>query len=68
MRKTPEIGLPEDEKRFFSAAEPVYTLEALLEGVTQENRHAEMDWGPSVGNAFPASEIAVISESRSGLL
>jgi antitoxin component of MazEF toxin-antitoxin module len=26
-----------------------YTLEQLLAGVTKENRHAAIDWGPSVG-------------------
>ncbi len=26
-----------------------YTLEELLEGVTDENRHPETDWGPPVG-------------------
>jgi antitoxin MazE len=29
--------------------EPVYTLAELLEGITPENRHPEMDWGPDVG-------------------
>jgi antitoxin component of MazEF toxin-antitoxin module len=27
-----------------------YTLAQLLEGVTEENRHEEVDWGPPVGN------------------
>ena len=26
------------------------TLEKLLEGITEENRHPETDWGPDVGN------------------
>ncbi len=26
-----------------------YRLEELLEGVTNENRHRAVDWGPSVG-------------------
>jgi antitoxin component of MazEF toxin-antitoxin module len=26
------------------------TLEQLLEGITEENRHEEIDWGPPVGN------------------
>jgi antitoxin MazE len=30
--------------------EPAYTLEQLLEGVTDENIHAEVDTGASVGN------------------
>ncbi|MEP6573509.1 MAG: AbrB/MazE/SpoVT family DNA-binding domain-containing protein [Gemmatimonadota bacterium] len=27
-----------------------YDLEALVEGITPENRHAESDWGGAVGN------------------
>jgi antitoxin MazE len=27
-----------------------YTLEELLAGITEENRHTEIDTGPSVGN------------------
>ena len=30
--------------------EPRYTLEELVAGITDENRHAEIDSGPSVGN------------------
>lgn len=26
-----------------------YTLEQLLEGVTEENKHAAVDWGPPAG-------------------
>jgi antitoxin component of MazEF toxin-antitoxin module len=26
-----------------------YTLEQLLEGVTPENKHAPVDWGPAIG-------------------
>lgn len=26
------------------------TLEQLLAGITEENRHEEIDWGPPVGN------------------
>ena len=26
------------------------TLEELVEGITEENRHGETDWGPPVGN------------------
>lgn len=29
---------------------PFITLEELLAGVTDENRHEETDWGPPVGN------------------
>jgi len=28
---------------------PKYTLEELLSGITEENRHPETDWGPPVG-------------------
>lgn len=27
-----------------------YDLEHLINGITEENRHTEFDWGPSVGN------------------
>lgn len=27
-----------------------YSLEQLVDGITQENRHAETDWGEPVGN------------------
>ncbi|HEV2146188.1 MAG TPA: AbrB/MazE/SpoVT family DNA-binding domain-containing protein [Longimicrobiaceae bacterium] len=30
--------------------EPEYTLEELVAGITDENRHPEIDTGPSVGN------------------
>lgn len=30
-------------------AQPHYTLDELLDGITDENRHAEIDWGPPVG-------------------
>ena len=26
------------------------TIEELVEGITEENRHEETDWGPPVGN------------------
>ena len=29
--------------------ESKYTLEELLEGITDENLHGEVDWGPPVG-------------------
>lgn len=29
-----------------------YTLEELLEGMTAENLHPEIDWGPPVGREF----------------
>ncbi|HZP79777.1 MAG TPA: AbrB/MazE/SpoVT family DNA-binding domain-containing protein [Pseudolabrys sp.] len=27
-----------------------YDLQKLIDGITEENRHAEIDWGPSRGN------------------
>jgi len=27
-----------------------YNLENLINGITEENRHPEVDWGPPVGN------------------
>ena len=27
-----------------------YTLEQLVAGITQENRHSELEWGPPIGN------------------
>jgi antitoxin MazE len=27
-----------------------YTLDELVAGITPDNRHEEIDWGPSVGN------------------
>jgi antitoxin MazE len=29
-----------------------YSLEQLLEGITREKYHREIDWGPSVGNEY----------------
>jgi antitoxin MazE len=31
-----------------------YTLETLIEGITPENRHPAVDWGPPVGNEWTA--------------
>lgn len=30
--------------------EEAFTLEQLVAGITEENRHPETDWGPPVGN------------------
>jgi antitoxin MazE len=27
-----------------------YDLEHLIDGITEENRHSEVDWGPAAGN------------------
>ena len=39
----------EDGKIVLLAVPPESTLEQLLEGVTEENRHDEIDTGPAVG-------------------
>ncbi len=31
---------------------PVYKLEDLLAGLTEDNLHEEVDWGPPVGKEF----------------
>lgn len=33
-----------------------YTLDGLLEGMTEENSHGEVNFGPAVGNEFPNNE------------
>ena len=40
----------EDGRLIISAARPRYSLDELLEQVTDENIHAETDWGPAVGD------------------
>ena len=45
MREKPEISPQKEEKDCPARREPIYMLEALLEKVTEENRHSEMDWG-----------------------
>jgi antitoxin component of MazEF toxin-antitoxin module len=38
------------EVELLTVPENELTLEKLLEGITDENRHPETDWGPDVGN------------------
>ncbi|QQO21642.1 AbrB/MazE/SpoVT family DNA-binding domain-containing protein [Bradyrhizobium diazoefficiens] len=38
-----EIALPKRRKRR-------YALDELVAGITPDNRHDEIDWGPAVGN------------------
>lgn len=55
-----EIGIQEDSSVELNVAEgmitialrvvTVPTLEELLAGITPENLHPEIDWGPPVGN------------------
>jgi len=40
----------EDGRLIISAARPRYSLDELLEQVTDEIIHAETDWGPAVGD------------------
>jgi antitoxin MazE len=42
LRENTEVVVKTARKRL--------TLGQLLEGVTEENRHPETDWGPDVGN------------------
>lgn len=37
------VSIPKRRKR-------KYTLEELVAGITPENRHEELEWGPPVGN------------------
>jgi antitoxin MazE len=41
-----ELSRAEGKLIITPAAGPRYTLDELLKGVTDENRHAEVDWGP----------------------
>lgn len=38
-----EVALPKRRKRR-------YALDELVAGITPDNRHDEIDWGPTVGN------------------
>jgi antitoxin MazE len=40
----------EDGKLTVHPLNPKLTLESLVEGITPENRHGEIDWGKPVGN------------------
>jgi antitoxin MazE len=40
----------EDGRLVISTARPAYSLDELLDLVTDENIHAETDWGPAVGH------------------
>ncbi|MBW1981421.1 MAG: AbrB/MazE/SpoVT family DNA-binding domain-containing protein [Deltaproteobacteria bacterium] len=44
-----EISLVEGKIVVSRASETAYSLEDLLVGVTEENRHSEIDFGPPVG-------------------
>jgi antitoxin MazE len=44
-----ELSLVEGRLVVTPVAAPAYTLEQLLRGVTEDNRHGEQDLGPAVG-------------------
>jgi antitoxin MazE len=39
-----------DGRLIVTPVRPTYSLEELVAGITDENRHAETDWGEPVGN------------------
>jgi len=58
---TSELGIGEDSQveltiidgqLVMKSAPHIPTLEELVAGITPENRHEEMDWGPAVGSEF----------------
>jgi antitoxin MazE len=38
-----------DRKLILTPVQRAYELEALVAGITPENRHGETDWGKSIG-------------------
>ena len=44
-----ELRLVNGCLRLYPSGGPRYTLEELVDGITPENRHDEIDWGPPVG-------------------
>jgi antitoxin MazE len=44
-----ELSLVDGRLVMVPVTEPEVTLEQLLAGITKENRHDEIDWGPAVG-------------------
>lgn len=45
-----EVSLQDGKLVIEPAPEEEFTLEQLVAGITEENRHPETDWGPPVGN------------------
>jgi antitoxin MazE len=45
-----ELSVVEGKLVIAPVAEPEFTLELLLGGITEENIHSEVDWGPAVGH------------------
>lgn len=45
-----EVSLVEGKLIIAPAVEPAVTLDQLLAGVTEQNLHREIDFGPAIGN------------------
>lgn len=45
-----EVSLHEGKVVIERAPDEEFTLEQLVAGITEENRHPETEWGPAVGN------------------
>ena len=44
-----EVSLPENRIVIFPVNSPKYSLDGLLAGVTEEDRHSEIDWSLPAG-------------------
>ena len=44
-----ELIAEEGQIRIVPAKQPKYTLEEFVAGITPENRHGEVYWGPPIG-------------------
>lgn len=49
MRSSGEVSIGERVDTVLHQRQHRYTLEELLQGITDENRHPEFDWGKPVG-------------------
>jgi len=45
-----DLSLVDGKVVIVPVSEPSPTLEELVAGITEENRHAEVDTGPAIGN------------------
>jgi antitoxin MazE len=45
-----EVTFSDAKMVISSVSKPKYTLDELVAGITDENQHHEIDWGPPVGN------------------
>ena len=48
----PNRSIPEEAYSPANVSKPTYTLEDLLDQITEDNLHDEVDTGPAVGNEF----------------